>query len=161
MISMQKLPGIFLFLVLSSVRMFPQALPVSSGGTATGEGGSATFTAGLPAYVYLDGTSGNATPGLQHAYEISGVSALPDARTGVSVFVSPNPVKDLLIITFSDPSVLPLTATLYDASGALVSQWDISADHFAIDVSHLNEAAYFLKISGSGREINTFKILKK
>ncbi len=161
MISWKIMPGICVFLAFSYFRVFSQAMPVPAGGTATGDGGTATYTAGLPAFAYQTGTSGTAIPGMQHVYEVSSVSGIRSPAAGISMIVAPNPAMDVLILTISDESVLPLAATLYDAKGVMVSQWNIASGNSFLHLSDLRSDVYFLKITKHGQELNTFKILKK
>lgn len=59
------------FFIYGTNAALAQSNAVTSGNTATGTAGSATYTVGQVAYKSFSGTNGSATQGVQHPFEIS------------------------------------------------------------------------------------------
>ena len=62
---------LIIFLMFGTSIALAQSKAVTSGNTATGTAGSATYTVGQVAYKSFSGTNGSATQGVQHPFEIS------------------------------------------------------------------------------------------
>ena len=138
-----------------------QAIP-ASGGNATGTGGTASYTVGQVVYTTVTGGGGSVAQGVQQTYEITVISGIESAKDiSLSLVVYPNPAIDFLTLKIAGEVQLPLTASLYDLYGKLISTRKIESDETRIEMSNLAPATYFLKILGSVGAIKTFKIIKK
>lgn len=137
---------------------------VSSGGNATGTGGSVSYSIGQVFYQAHEGEGGTVTEGVQQPYEISVITSVedaPDIRLSVSAF--PNPVSDRVIIVVDervDFSVAGYYFRLFDISGRVIQSDRITGRQTEIDMSALDPAVYFIRIMDSQRELKVFKIVK-
>ncbi len=132
----------------------------SAGGEATGSGGSVSFTTGQIVYKTQKGGSGKSmAEGVQQPYEISIISGIDEAKDiGLSVSLYPNPASDYLTLKVQDPS--GLSYRLYDIQGRLLETQKIIGTTTEIELKHLANAAYFLKILRDRQQMKTFKIIK-
>jgi hypothetical protein len=83
--------------------------------------------------------------------ETTGVDQVRQASLSLQVF--PNPASERIYFNLPDQSdAQKLQITLFDTSGRIAHQGQISADH--MDVSHLPEGIYFLRASKGGAMYN-------
>lgn len=73
----------------------------SSGGDATGSGGSVAFSVGQVGYTTTTNTAGILAQGVQQPFEIS-IVGLNEAATNISLTAFPNPTADNLTLQLSD-----------------------------------------------------------
>ena len=90
--------NIFLGMVLFTSSLSAQESVNSSGGEATGAGGTVSYSVGQVVYTTNTGSNGSVAQGVQQPYEIS-TSGLTEVK-GISLQIStyPNPVLDYLIL---------------------------------------------------------------
>jgi len=148
-----------------------------SGGDASGDGGSVSYTIGQIVYTTNVGSNGSVGQGVQQPFEISVVSAVEEAKDIFLQFSAyPNPAKDFLILTIGGENSSQYKAYLYDINGKILSVEDIVSLETRIDMRNLLPAIYFLKIvetlgiatpsqsayqiPTTAQGIKTFKIIK-
>jgi hypothetical protein len=73
----------------------------SSGGDATGIGGTVSYSIGQLAFISYTNASGIVSQGVQQAYEIFTVG-IKEAELNISLSVFPNPTSDNLILQVND-----------------------------------------------------------
>jgi hypothetical protein len=140
-----------------------EAIP-AAGGNASGSGGSASFTVGQVAYTTSTSSNGSVAQGVQQPYEISVVTDLEEALgiiPGLTVY--PNPITDFLTLKVdasTSLSVRSMRYQLYDISGKLIENKELTSNETSIDMKNLVPAVYFLKITSNNKAIITFKIIK-
>jgi hypothetical protein len=153
-----------LFAFIVSAATAQEAIPVS-GGEASGENGSLSYSIGQMIYKAVDGSSGNLSAGVQQPYEIqvvTGVNDLPGILLNVSAY--PNPATDYLILNTGASGIddfRNLEYRLSDMNGRLLHSQGISGYETTIAMGHLLPALYFVKVISGNKEIKTFKIIKK
>jgi hypothetical protein len=160
-----KLCGILLF-GFGMAGLQAQETLTTSGGNATGSGGSVSFTIGQTIYSTNTGTSSSVAQGVQQPYEISVVSDLAktqDIKLICSVF--PNPTTNALVLKIEDATHTQYIASLYDLRGSLLMTQKITASETIIAMHNYVPATYFLKITQAQgnttpQEIKIFKIIK-
>lgn len=148
-----------IFLLFCSPLLFAQADAVSTGGSATGIGGSLSFSVGQ---VYVQqAESGNVTvsPGVQQPYEIF-LLDIPENHNPFDVVVYPNPATHYLNIRFGDAPATTVHCVIYSTDGKLVSERDISEKETQINIQGLEAATYYLRIS-TDKYSKTYSILKR
>ncbi len=148
----------FVFLALGNMQA--QSTVAAAGGEAAGSGGSASFTTGQILYTTEKGNSGESmAQGVQQPYEISIISGIDEAKDlRLSASLYPNPASDYLTLEVQDPS--GLSYRLYDIQGRLLESQIIVGTTTEIELKHLANAAYFLKIFRNRQQMKTFKIIK-
>jgi len=160
-----KLCGVLLF-GFGMVELQAQETLATSGGNATGSGGSVSYTIGQTVYSTITGTSSSVAQGVQQPYEISVVSDLAesqDLKLICSAF--PNPTTNALVLKIENAAHKQYIATLYDLRGSLLTTQKIIANETVIAMDNYVPAIYFLKIAQTEgnttpQEIKIFKIIK-
>lgn len=134
----------------------------TTGGNASGSGGSASYSLGQVVYTTNTGTNGSIAQGAQQPYEISVVTAIEEAK-GINLLVTayPNPTTDYLILDIPDFHLFPFTFSLYDMNGKLIQSEKITGNQTSIVMSNLVPATYFVKVIQGSKEVKTFKIVKR
>lgn len=90
------------------------------------------------------------------------VTDIPTADAGPKIDVYPNPAGDVLNLNLKNHNGQQLTFNLYNTSGFLVRQLDITGQTkaFKIDLSELPEGLYFYSLKENSRIISTNKLVK-
>jgi hypothetical protein len=152
---------------------------IASGGEATGNGVSVTYSVGQIVYTSNTGLNGSVAQGVQQPFEISVESGIDEFKDiSLQCLAYPNPAADYLILKIDNGMQYQFTASLYDIKGKLFSNTIIESNETRIDMRNLSPAVYFLKIVLTKRvaspsqiqsqsqslqsagEIKTFKIIK-
>lgn len=150
---------LFLFICANVIQA--QESIATSGGNATGSGGTVSYTIGQVAYTTNRGATGLMSQGVQQPYEILVVTGLNEAK-GISLEVSvyPNPTSDFLKLKVESYKLENLSYQLYDINGNLLQNREIVGKETVIQTGGLLSASYFLRISDKQKEVKTFKIIK-
>ena len=137
----------------------------TTGGEASGDGGTASYTIGQVVYTTQTGTGGNSTAqGVQQPYEISVVSGITEAK-GISLKVSayPNPTTSYLIVKVDASTTLSIQKLQYlvfDINGKLLQTVKATGQETTIETNNLVNGSYFVKVIDNKNEIKVFKIVK-
>jgi hypothetical protein len=133
----------------------------TSGGEATGSGGSVSYSVGQVVYTTNTGSSGSVAQGVQHAYEIF-VVGVNDSQSNISLNAYPNPTADVLTLQISNYNNEKLMYQLYDLNGKLLSSAQIIAQQTLINTSTLPVSTYFIDVlNQENKKVQSFKIFKK
>ena len=135
----------------------------SSGGEASGAGGTVSYSVGQVSYRVHTGTTGSVTEGVQQPYEFSVVIGIEESGINLQFIAYPNPVSDQLILRIADETFTGNArwlASLYNMEGSMIKQQIIGSRETTIDMSDVQSASYLLKITNDNREVKTFKIIK-
>jgi hypothetical protein len=134
----------------------------TTGGNATGGGGSVSYTIGQIVYTTNIGTNGSVAQGVQQPFEISvviGIDEAKDIQLVCSVF--PNPTLGLLKLKVENFTLTDLKYQLFDLYGRLLQSQKIEKAETEITIENSGATTYFLKITdGNKKEVKTFKIIK-
>ncbi len=152
---------LFIVIVRFSHLSAQEALP-AGGGTATGSGGSASFTVGQLVYTTNSGTTGSVSQGVQQAYTIT-VTGIKDLLKGITLqcTVYPNPVLEYLTLNIEGNEFANLNYWLYDINGKVLKSRPVFPGETVIPMQELSPSTYFLKVQGAGtNRIKVFKIIK-
>jgi hypothetical protein len=151
---------LLLLLLCSTIKLHAQNNTVSSGGQASGTGGSVSYTIGQIAYSSLSGTNGSLIQGVQQPYEISLVTSIEDLAIDLKAHVYPNPTTDQLILNIGNQEMKNLQYVLVDIQGKSLKTDRINNTATNINVSKLTNGTYFLRIISNNKQIKTFQIVK-
>lgn len=154
-----------LYFFLISTNATAQENTISAGGSASGSGGSATFTVGQIFYHTHEGVGGSVAEGLQQPYEIYVVTSVDEMdNITLSMNAYPNPVADRLQLVVDENVDFSMAGYLFqmlDSQGRKLQSDRIINRHTVIDMSQLPPAVYFVRIMDSQKELKTFKVIKK
>ncbi len=158
-----KIVALVFSLLLFSIYLQAQETITTTGGNASGSGGSVSYSIGQVVYTTHSGISGSIAQGVQQPYEIfliTGIERNPGIQLTIAAY--PNPTVDFLTLTVSDHTISDLEYQLYDMNGRLLNNKLLTGDKTQIDMTKLVPATYFLHILEGGKSnIKTFKIIKK
>lgn len=133
----------------------------SSGGDATGSGGSVAFSVGQVVYTTTTNTAGILAQGVQQPFEIS-IVGLNETATNISLTVFPNPTADNLTLQLSDFKSEKLSYQIYDLQGKQLNSQQIVAPQTTIEMKTLPNSTYFIYVvNQENKKVQSFKILKK
>ena len=151
-----------LFISVLAVSISAQSDIVPAGGTATGAGGSATYTVGqIAVQRATDGTK-YIIEGVQQPYEIQGVGVNNYPGINLQAVVYPNPTQhyvQLRVTNYEIPSY-GLTAQLFDANGKFLEEYIVTGPETKMDLEKYPTASYQLRILNKDMLLKTFKIVK-
>ncbi len=155
-----KLSALFL-LGLGLTGVYAQKALPTTGGNASGSGGSVSYSVGQLVYQAHTGTSGSVEEGIQQPFEILVVTGLEEAK-GITLMVSayPNPANDYLTLRMDEFEISNLSYQLYDMNGKLLQNSKITSSQSNIMMSNLIPAIYIVKVIQNNKEVKTFKIIK-
>jgi hypothetical protein len=148
----------FLLLGLSAVQA--QESPTTTGGEATGTGGSASYSVGQVVYTTATGTNGSVAQGVQQAYEISISTGVNETSIHLELAVYPNPTKDFLNLTVKSEELESLSYQLYSLEGKVIEDKKVNENSTTIKMEELPNSIYFLKVTNNNQIVKTFKIIK-
>ncbi|MFZ4463993.1 MAG: T9SS type A sorting domain-containing protein [Bacteroidales bacterium] len=150
-----------LLLTFGLSRLHAQNAKLSGGGSATGTGGSVTFSIGQIVTSTISETNGSLAQGVQQPFEISIIEGIEEAE-GIQLEVSayPNPVNNDLTLKIESVKLANPIYQLFDINGNLLTQLKIEGDESSINMSQLLHATYILRINEANKEIKTFRIIK-
>ena len=134
----------------------------ATGGTATGSGGSVTYTVGQIADSVITGTNGFIIQGVQQPYEISTVTAIEDTEDitlGYSVY--PNPTEGIIRLVIKSFNEGDFRFQLYNLNGTVLQDKEVTDEETEISMENHASAVYFLRVLRDNREVKVFKIVKR
>jgi hypothetical protein len=146
------------FLLFGLGDLHAQESTPTSGGEATGTGGTLSYTVGQVIYTKNTGTNGSLTQGVQQPYEISTTAGIKETTINLELSVYPNPTTDYLTLKVEDYT--ELNYQLCDLQGKVIQNKKVSSTSMSINIEHLPKAIYFLNVTKSNQTIKTFKIIK-
>ncbi|MCD4788639.1 MAG: T9SS type A sorting domain-containing protein [Bacteroidales bacterium] len=135
---------------------------LATGGEASGNGGSVSYSVGQVTYTTNTGTNGySAAEGVQQPYEISVVFGLEEINSiNLHLSVFPNPATDVLNLKVDDYNNEKLSYQLYDIKGKLLEGKELTVSETQIQTNTLVPSTYFLKVIRDNKVIKTFKVIK-
>ena len=154
----------FKFSILLSIiycAMQSQNGVVVSGGNATGNSGTSSYSIGQVFYKIETGPVNYIVQGLQQPLEISVLSDESNDQVMAQMTAYPNPVSSDL--TLELPVIdKEMYFEIYDTNGRTISKMSkITNSRTNIPMDVLQPGLYFLKISDQNNAVKIFKILKK
>jgi hypothetical protein len=161
---MKQKRRVFVILVLfciGNICLYGQSTVASGGGTATGSGGSVTYTVGQVACSALSGSNGSVIQGVQQPWEISVVTAVDDSwDVSLAASAYPNPTTGVFRLVVNANDFGNLKYSVFDINGLLLLEGRIESKETIISLSGYSSSLYLLKIFDNNKEIKVFKIIK-
>lgn len=153
---------ITLFISVLALLSVAQSDVVPAGGTASGSGGTATYTVGQIAVQRMESGGKYVIEGVQQPYEIQTVGV--DNYPGISLeaIIYPNPTQHFVQLRISNYDIpdYGLTAQLYDANGRLLQIFTVSDFETKMDLEQYPTATYQLRVYDNKQLLKTFKVVK-
>ena len=134
---------------------------LTSGGDASGSGGSFSYSVGQIVYTTIIDSNGSMAQGVQQPFEISAVLGVDDLLgINLSLVAYPNPTTDFLNLTIANLNYKNLSYQLFDINGRLLAQKKLENNSSEITMKQFPSAMYFLKIFNNQKLVKLFKIIK-
>jgi hypothetical protein len=138
-----------------------QQVVTTSGGNASGSGGSVSYSIGQIVYTTNANSNGSVAQGVQQPYEISVVTAIEEAKDiNLICSVYPNPTTDFLTLKVMNYDNENLSYWLYDFNGNLLQNKKVEDNECNVSMQNLFSGTYILKVTDNNKVIKTFKIIK-
>jgi len=132
----------------------------TSGGDATGSGGTVAYSLGQAFYTTNTNIYGTVSQGVQQAYEIFTVG-IKETELNISLSVFPNPTANNLTLQISDYNNEKLSYQLYDMQGKLLNIVQVTAQQTQINTASLPPGTYFINVvNQENKKVQSFKIIK-
>ncbi len=134
----------------------------STGGEASGGGGSASYTVGQIVYTTNSGTNGDSVAqGVQQPCEISIILEIPEAKDiNLSVSAYPNPTTNFITVRVENYETTNLQYMIFDLNGKLLQRIEATGTETKIETNNLVPANYFVIVLDNDKKIKVFKIIK-
>ncbi|MDG1334073.1 MAG: T9SS type A sorting domain-containing protein [Crocinitomicaceae bacterium] len=136
---------------------FTQQNTVSTGGEASGTGGTVSYSVGQIDYSNAQGTNGSINQGVQQPYEFYLLGIGSELTLDVSLF--PNPTNEFIILQLEN-FTNDLKYTLSDMKGKIIATDKIETSETHIDMREYATGRYNLTIANSTTTHQTIKIIK-
>lgn len=147
-------------LLFATHSIYSQESTSTSGGVATGSGGSSSYSVGQLVYTTNTGSNGSIAQGSQQSFEISTLSNPELTGLTLEAVTYPNPTTDYIILQLKDANLSGLTYTMYDIQGKKITKGQVLQDKTQIPMLRLEMGTYILKVNQNNKELKTFKIIK-
>ena len=158
--SMKKL-NLTLFFVCVLQLSYSQETVPSTGGDATGTGGTSSFTVGQVFYSSNTSSTGSVSQGIQQAFEIQTLSNPGLLTVQLTSVTYPNPTTDFIVLKITDTTLENLQYTLFDLNGKTIASKPIRTSSTEIAMKNLSVGMYLLKLTKKNKPLKTFKVIKK
>ena len=155
---------LFAFVAFSLITfsLSAQSAIVPIGGTASGNGGTVTYTVGQIADQKVEGSGRYIIEGVKQPYEIQvvGINSYPGIN--LSAVVYPNPTENKVVLSIRDYEIPSsgLTLQVYDLNGKFLKSMVIKDADTEIDFSGYAAATYQLRVVNEKQLLKTFKVVK-
>jgi hypothetical protein len=141
--------------------LYAQETVTTSGGEASGSGGTASYTVGQILYTTYSGSEGSVAHGVQQPYEISVVTGIEEAKDiSLTMVAYPNPTSDLLKLRVDGYQSEHLTYRIYNTTGKLLEAGRVTGDITHINLGSKPPAMYLLRVFDNQKEVKVFRIIK-
>ena len=137
-----------------------QETVTTTGGEASGIGGSSSYTVGQVVYTTNTGANGSVTQGVQQPYEIYVTTGVNQTAINLEMIVYPNPTTNYLTLKVENEHIERLTYQVIDLQGKVIQNKKVTADNTIIKMEALPKATYFLKVTDNNKTVKTFKVIK-
>lgn len=137
-----------------------QQSAMTSGGNATGSGGSASYSIGQIDYIMATGSTGSVSQGMQQPFEISTLSGNEFTQISLQMMVYPNPTTSYVNLIIENYDFQDLNFQLFDLAGKQILNQKITSSETKIDLDNLSKNVYLLQVMNQIGTIKTFKIIK-
>ena len=147
-------------LAMSMSGALAQNATVSVGGTATGSGGTLTYTVGQIADQKVDGNGQYIIEGVQQPYEIQTVGVDNYPNISLNAMVYPNPTIGNVSLKITGMDVVG-EVKVYDVNGKYLFSKEIEGELTDISLSSLAQGTYFVNVYDKQRMLKSFKVVKR
>ena len=148
-----------LFFAMFGITAFAQSDIVPTGGTATGNGGTVTYTIGQIAVQSYGEGGTSISEGVQQPYEIQtiGIDNYPGITLNAMVY--PNPTLGNVQLTMNNVQ-LEGEVRVFDLNGKFLFSKKIEGETTMIPMAALATGTYFVNVLDGTQVLKSFKVVK-
>jgi hypothetical protein len=150
-----------LILSLVSYCGYGQEAVVAAGSNASSGTGNVSYSVGQIVYTTNDNPNFSVAQGIQQPFEISTLSIDEHIPAKIQLSAYPNPTVDYLTLDVDSLDTESLQYVLIDISGKLIREEKITTQLTSINFTAIPSTTYLIKVTANGKNIKTFKIIKK
>lgn len=147
-------------LILCGGLALGQSTIATSGGDATGSGGTFSYSVGQLVYTTHTG-NGSIIQGVQQSFELFPLSNTDLTTIQLTAITYPNPTSNYVVLEITNADLTNLSYSLYDLQGRSVSKGIVNQSNTQINMQRLPTGMYVLRVNRNSQELKTFKIIKK
>ena len=147
-------------LLLATHLLFAQETLSSTGGDASGTGGSSSYTVGLVFYSYNSSSVGSVSQGVQQVFEIQTLSNPALLTVQLTAVTYPNPTTDYVVLKIIDTAFENIQYTLFDLKGKTIVSKKVTTSTTEITMKNFSIGMYLLKLTKKNQTLKNFKIIK-
>ena len=151
---------VFLLLSGSSFATSAQHATLSTGGDASGSGGTSSYSIGQLVYTTNQGVTGSITQGVQQPFIIEAITGLDELGISLNLIAYPNPATDFVQLKVESEMLTDISYQLYNMQGKMLGSNKLTEIQTGIDMTSFSPATYILKVIQKNTDIKTFKIIK-
>ena len=156
---MKQIIATFILSFAFSAMLSAQSTLVGTGGEATGNGGSVSYSVGQIAVQGNSNGTVSISEGVQQPYEISvvGVDNYPDIKLNAVLY--PNPTQGRLKLEISN---LQFEGELkvYDVNGKYLLSKKLEGETTEFDLSSYAPGTYYINVYNGTQSLKSFKVVK-
>ena len=145
--------------IASSFELSAQNAALTSGGEATGTGGTVSYSIGQVFYSTVSNNEGSINEGVQQSYVISTSIDETSNELELTLLAFPNPTRDYLNLKIEGERVPGLLFRILDMNGQEIDSGQ-ALNGTLINVQDYASSTYFLQIIDSTKTIKSFRIIK-
>jgi hypothetical protein len=138
---------------------FAQESVNSSGGDATGIGGSAAYSLGQIVYTSNSSATGTISQGVQQAYEIYALG-IDNEKQDLILNLYPNPTSQFITLDINTSDLQNYSVQLTDIHGKQILEIENLQNKTEMNLNNLPTASYYLILTKGKSVIETYKIVK-
>jgi hypothetical protein len=131
----------------------------SSGGDATGSGGSSAYSIGQVVYTSNSSATGTISQGVQQAYEIYALG-IDNEKQDLILYLYPNPTSQFITLDINTSDLQNYSVQLTDIHGKQILEIENLQSKTEMNINNLPTASYYLSLTNGKSVIETFKIVK-
>lgn len=153
--------SVFLMLIFSYTILKAQEVITTTGGNASGSGGTVSYTIGQVVYTTNTGTNGSVIQGVQQPFEISVITGYENVKNvNLNMTTYPNPTTNTLTLRIDNVELINYSLEVFDMNGKLLISKTIEETETFISMVDLQPANYIFKVLENKKEVKVFKIIK-
>ena len=157
---MKKFKITFLFMFTLQIG-YAQETHSSSGGNASGTGGTLSYNVGQLIHTTNTSSTGSVSHGVHQAFEFQTLSNPGLIAAQLTAVTYPNPTTDFIVLKITDTTLENLQYTLFDLNGKTIASKPIRTSSTEITMKNLSVGIYLLKLTKKNKPLKTFKVIKK
>lgn len=149
---------LLVFAVLGPLCAQEAVLP--SGGDASSNSGSVSYSVGQVAFISISSDSGRVSQGVQQALEIFSLTDIDPRWGDLAISIFPNPVVEQVNLKASGNLPRNLSYHLVDINGKRMLSGKLEQNLQAISLKHISAGTYVLQLTSQRKPVQSFKIIK-